>query len=50
MKLQHAVVTYIVHHSDTNKEIEKLGKTFHKLDKNGDQKLSKEELHNGTKS
>ena len=30
-----------------NKEIAKLTQTFNKLDKNGDQKLSKEELFNG---
>lgn len=45
---QHAVMTYIAHHADLKNEGEVMKTFFSKLDKNGDQRLSREELRNGT--
>ena len=48
-KLQQAALTYIVSQLVTNKEKEELQNIFMKLDKNGDGKLSEDELISGYK-
>ena len=43
------MVTYIAHHADLKKQGEALSQFFSTLDKNGDHRLSKEELRDGFK-